>query len=68
MIGLGEALVIGGVVVAIFGASRIPKLARYFGEGLKEFKKALREVRTQEEDTPHANGSVAEPGKASKAE
>lgn len=68
MIGLGEALIIGGVVVAIFGASRIPKLARYVGEGFKEFKKAFREVGSQEEDIPEASESTASPGEASKRE
>lgn len=68
MIGVGEALIIGGVVVAIFGASRIPKLARYIGEGFKEFKKAFREAGSQQEDIPEASGSTASSGEASETE
>lgn len=45
MIGLHEALIIGGVVVLIFGATRIPKIGRSLGEGLTEFKKAVREAK-----------------------
>ncbi len=56
MIGLGEALIIGGVVVLIFGATQIPKLARSLGEGLREFKKAVQDGKEgtgTEEDRQH---------------
>lgn len=42
MIGLGEIVIIGGVIVLIFGASRIPKLGKSLGESVKEFKKGMR--------------------------
>ncbi|MCX7028703.1 MAG: twin-arginine translocase TatA/TatE family subunit [Spirochaetes bacterium] len=45
MVGLGEALIIGAAVVLLFGATQIPKLARSLGEGLKEFKKAVKEAK-----------------------
>jgi sec-independent protein translocase protein TatA len=45
MVGLGEALIIGGAVVLLFGATQLPKLARSLGEGLKEFKKAVKEAK-----------------------
>jgi len=48
MVSLTEMLVFGGVVILVFGATQIPKLARSLGEGLKEFKKALRESRDGE--------------------
>lgn len=56
MVGLGEIVVIGGVIVLVFGASQIPKLARSVGEGLKEFKRSVREAKeldstTGEDDT-----------------
>lgn len=57
MIGLGEALIIGGVVVLIFGATQIPKLARSMGQGFREFKKAVRDAK---EDSPeHEAGAPA---------
>ena len=41
MIGIGEILIFGGVLVLIFGATQIPKIAKSLGEGLKEFKKSV---------------------------
>jgi sec-independent protein translocase protein TatA len=35
-------LLIVGIVVLLFGASRIPKLARAFGEARREYKKGER--------------------------
>lgn len=45
MIGLSEVLIIGGAIVVIFGASQIPKIAKSLGEGLKEFKKSVKEAK-----------------------
>jgi sec-independent protein translocase protein TatA len=39
-LGRGEILILLLVVVLLFGASRIPQLAKSLGEGIKEFKKA----------------------------
>ena len=49
MIGAGEVILIGSVLVLIFGATQIPKIARSLGEGLKELKKAARD--TDEENS-----------------
>ncbi len=49
MIGFGEVLVIAFIVVLIFGSTQIPKLARSLGEGLREFKKAVREEKSEGE-------------------
>ncbi len=43
MIGSTEILVIGGVVVLLFGASAIPKFARSIGKAKKEFREGLNE-------------------------
>lgn len=50
MIGLGEIAILGGVIILIFGASRIPKVGRSIGESIKEFKKGLRSEDEKEED------------------
>jgi sec-independent protein translocase protein TatA len=50
MIGLTEVLVIGGLLVLLFGASQIPKIARSMGEGLKEFKKSVKEAKEMDEE------------------
>jgi len=41
--GLPELLVILAVVFLLFGATRLPKLARSLGEASKEFKKGIEE-------------------------
>lgn len=51
MLGWQELWPVLIVVLLLFGAKRLPELARSMGEGIKEFKKGLREV-TQEEETP----------------
>ena len=63
MVSLTEMLVFGGVVILVFGATQIPKLARSLGEGLKEFKKAVRESRDGE-----AKEGEAKDGEAKEAE
>lgn len=44
--GLGgwEVLLIFAVVLVLFGAKKLPELAKGLGTGIKEFKKATREV------------------------
>ena len=51
MLGSTEVMVIGGVVVLLFGASAIPKFARSLGKAKKEFKEGMEEVNSEEEDT-----------------
>ncbi len=41
-LGVPEIWIIVGVVVLLFGGSRIPKLARSMGLGITEFKKGLK--------------------------
>ena len=44
MFGLGvpELLLILLIVVVIFGASKLPQLGRGFGEGIRNFRKGLK--------------------------
>lgn len=49
-IGPTEWLIIFLIVVLIFGGSKIPGLAKGLGQGLREFKKA---VRGDDEETQH---------------
>ncbi|OGW90960.1 MAG: hypothetical protein A3D28_01245 [Omnitrophica bacterium RIFCSPHIGHO2_02_FULL_63_14] len=43
MPGMGELMVILVIVLLVFGASRIPEIARSLGEGIKAFKKATKD-------------------------
>lgn len=52
--GLTEILIIVGILVILFGAKKIPELARGMGLGIKEFKKGLAEGE-QEADQPEVN-------------
>ena len=38
--GSQEILIIGGIIVLIFGGSKLPQLARGMGESIREFRKA----------------------------
>jgi len=38
---MGELLVVLLIVLLIFGAGKIPQIARSLGEGIKEFKKSV---------------------------
>ncbi len=42
-IGMGEIAVIAGVVAILFGAKRIPEVARNLGRSLSEFKRGLKD-------------------------
>ena len=41
-LGLREILIIVFIIVLLFGAKRIPELARGMGRGVKEFKDGMR--------------------------
>ncbi len=43
-IGFGEILVIMLVILVLFGSKKIPDLAQGLGKGIREFKKAIRDV------------------------
>lgn len=51
--GLGplEIVAILLVILLLFGAKKIPDLSRSIGEGLKEFKKAVRSEEKEGSDT-----------------
>jgi sec-independent protein translocase protein TatA len=57
-LGGGQILLILALILIFFGAKRIPDLARGLGQGIKEFKKATREVSDEinnaSENTPPA--------------
>ena len=48
--GMGELIVILVIVLLLFGASKLPEIARALGRSINEFKKASKEVRDEIED------------------
>lgn len=43
-LGFWEIMIIVLIILLLFGAKKIPELARGVGKGMKEFKKAIKEV------------------------
>ncbi len=43
-LGAGEIILILLVILILFGAKKIPELAKGLGKGMSEFKKGLKEV------------------------
>ena len=46
-LGTGEILVILFVILLLFGAKKLPELAKGLGKGVKEFKKAQNEIKEE---------------------
>ena len=46
-IGATEIILIVLVILLLFGAKKIPELARGIGKGMSEFKKGLKDVETE---------------------
>ena len=47
-----ELLIIFGIVVLLFGAKKIPELAKGIGKGIKNFKSEMKEVDEVVSDEP----------------
>lgn len=55
-LGLGptELLVILGILLLLFGGSKLPSLAKGLGQSVKEFKKASKDGASDEDEKPAA--------------
>jgi len=49
-LGMGELLIIFVAILVLFGANQIPKVARNLGQGMREFKKAARELTAEDDE------------------
>jgi len=57
-LGVPELLIIFLVILLVFGAKRIPEIARGMGKGIREFKDATSDIKrelTIEDDAPQRN-------------
>ncbi len=50
-IGINELLLIFLIILLLFGASRLPQLARSIGKSLREFRKGVKEVEEELKET-----------------
>ncbi len=62
-IGTTELLLIGGMALLLFGGKKLPEMMRGLGQGVKEFKKGMNEVKAplkEEEAADEADGQPAD--------
>jgi len=57
-LGFGEILLIFLVLLLLFGAKRLPELARGLGKSLREFKKATNEIQDEIENAADTNKQI----------
>ncbi len=51
-LGTGEVLLILLFILIFFGAKKIPELAQSLGKGIREFRKAAREIQEEVTEEP----------------
>lgn len=54
-LGAGEIILIVLVILLLFGAKKIPELARGLGKGMSEFKKGLKDVEDEIKNADKSN-------------
>lgn len=53
-LGMQEILIIGLVLLVLFGAKKIPEFMKGLGKGVREFKDGIKEVTKDADDSPNA--------------
>lgn len=70
-IGTGEILIIGMVILLIFGGKKIPELMKGLGKGVKSFKQGMNEIEadlnTEVENTSAKPAKTSAPVKEEEA-
>jgi len=56
-LGAPEIVVILLIVLLLFGAKKLPELARSLGQGIKEFRKSVKEISEDVDDTGSGSSS-----------
>ncbi len=62
-LGIPELILILAIVVLLFGVGKLPQLGKGIGEGIRNFKQAVREggQDSEKKDPPSGNGSGTPP-------
>ncbi len=60
-LGPTELIIILGILLLLFGAKKLPGLARSLGKSTKEFKSGLKEGATDEPEDEEAKATEAKP-------
>jgi sec-independent protein translocase protein TatA len=61
-LGVPELLIIAGVIILLFGARKLPEMARSLGKSAKAFKEETKGMRGEDKDeTPAAPATPATP-------
>lgn len=50
-LGMQELLIIGLVILVLFGARKIPEFMKGLGKGVREFKDGIKEVKKDDDDS-----------------
>ncbi len=70
MLGLGlgtpEILIIAFIVLLLFGAKKLPELAKGFGKSVNEFKKASKEAEEDDDKPTETKVVAAKPAEPAK--
>ena len=63
MFGMGhyEIIIILIVILLVFGAKRIPEMAQGLGKGIKEFRKAMKDVKDEVDISEHLPSDTTKP-------
>ena len=65
-IGTTELLLIGGIALLLFGGKKLPEMMRGLGQGVREFKKGVNEVKGSVEGGAEQEENADAPGEKAK--
>ena len=60
MIGTTELVLLGGLALLLFGGKKLPEMMRGLGQGVKEFKKGMKDI-SEPEKKKNDNHSPSNP-------
>ncbi len=62
-LGIPELLIILAIIVLLFGVGKLPQLGKGIGEGIRNFKQAVKDggQDSEKKDPPAGNGSGSTP-------